>query len=134
MPVTTQDVLNKAHELGDLIAQHPAAKKMEDILKRLQDDTDAQRAMNDYNRHLQALSEKEAAGKPIEVEDKRKLEALQNAVIRNPILRDFQVGQMDYLDLMRKVDEAIQGGPDPAPTPGSSRTGDAITPDFSQFT
>lgn len=113
---TTDEILDKARELGDLIAEHPSAKKLESVLQRLQGDTEAQRAMTDYERHLRTLSEKQESGRPIEVDDKRKLEKLQMAVIKNPILRDMQVAQMDYLDLMRRVDEAIQGQ---APAPGS---------------
>ena len=106
---TTEDILKRARELGELIQGHPAAKKLETVLAKLQADIEAQRAMNDYNRLLQSLGEKEAAGQPIEVDDKRKLESAQKAVMRNATLRDFQVAQMDYLDLMRKVDEAIEG-------------------------
>ena len=36
-------------------------------------------------------------------------------MIRNPLLRDFQMAQMDYLDLMRKVDEAMAGQPEQQP-------------------
>ena len=59
--------------------------------------------------------------------DKQQLEKLQSAVIRNPTLRDFQVRQMDHLDLMRRVDEAMSGGPMPeqgaAPADMDVRTG-----------
>lgn len=106
---TTEDILKRARELGDLIQGHPAAKKLETVLGKLQADLEAQRAMTDYNRLLQTLGEKETAGQPIEVDDKKKLEAAQKAVMRSATLRDFQVAQMDYLDLMRKVDEAIEG-------------------------
>lgn len=116
---TTDDILTKAREVGALIAEHPTAKKLEDLATRLQADTDAQRAMTDYNRALEATAQKEAAGSPIEVDDKRRLEALQMAVIKNPLLRDFQVVQMDYMDLLRRVDDAIQGeGPAAGSTAG----------------
>src|ERR1043165_2883768 len=108
---TTDEIIAKAKELGKLIASHPAAAKFEETVRKLQADVDAQRALNDFNRHLQKIGEKEQAGRPIEVEDKRQLEKLQNAVIRNPLLGAFQMAQMDYLDLMRKVDEAMSGGP-----------------------
>lgn len=95
--------------------------------------------LNDYNRLLQALAQKEAGGRPIEVEDKRKLEQLQGAVVRNPVLRDLQVAQMDYVDLLRQVDELIQGGaPDAAPGPGGGGPGGVpggvVSPDFAQYT
>jgi cell fate (sporulation/competence/biofilm development) regulator YlbF (YheA/YmcA/DUF963 family) len=112
---TTQEILTAAREVGKLIASHDSARKVEAAMAKLQNDVEAQRVLNDYNRHLQKLGEKEQAGKPIEVAEKQQLEKLQNAVIRNPVLRDFQMAQMDYLDLMRKVDEAMAGQPEQQP-------------------
>ncbi len=106
---TTSEIITAAEKLGDLIAQHDAAKKLESALKALQSNVESQRVLNDYNRHLQSLGEKEASGRPIEVEDKRKLESLQRAVVMNPLLRQFQTAQMDYVDLLRKVDDAMLG-------------------------
>lgn len=110
---TTQEILAAARSLGALIASHDAAAKFEQAVGKLQQDVEAQRTLSDYNRHLQKVAEKEASGKPIEVEDKRQIEKLQTAVTRNATLRDFQVAQMDYLDLMRLVDEAMSGAPEP---------------------
>lgn len=123
---TTQEILEAAQNLGKLIASHEAAGKVEAAARKLQGDVDAMRILNDYNRHLEKVSEKEASGKPVEVEDKRQLEKLQTAVVRNAVLRDFQVAQMDYLDLMRRVDEAMQGGEPAAaaaPPPGGGALG-----------
>jgi cell fate (sporulation/competence/biofilm development) regulator YlbF (YheA/YmcA/DUF963 family) len=106
---TTQEILTAARELGKLIATHPAAVKFENIVKKLQADVEAQRLMTDLNRHIEALGEKEANGQPIEVADKRKLEELQNKMITHPLLSQFQMVQMDYVDLMRQVDEAMSG-------------------------
>ena len=111
---TTQEILDAAVNLGKLIATHEAAKKFEGVMKKLEGEVEAQRLLNDYHRHLSKLGEKEAKGEPIEVEDKRQLESLQNQVVNNAVLRDIQMAQMDYLDLMRRVDEAISGGPKPA--------------------
>lgn len=105
----TEEILSDARELGKKIATHAAAAKLEEAIRKLQADVEAQRALNDFNRHMAKLSEKEAAGQPIEVADKQQLEKLQGAVIRNPLLRDLQIAQMDYSDLMRKVDEAMAG-------------------------
>ena len=113
--VSTDQIMTAATDLGKLIAEHDAAKKFDALVKRLRDDTEAQRVLNDYNRHLTMIQEKETSGKPIEVADKHKLESLQGAMVQNALLRDFQLVQMDYMDLMRKVDEAMQG-----PTPPSS--------------
>ncbi len=120
-----QEILKAAGDLGKLIAEHASARKFEETVRKLQADVEAQRVLNDYNRHMSKVAEKEASGKPIEVEDKRQLEKLQAAMVRNPLLREFQVAQMDYLDLMRKVDEAMAGsGPEAsAPTGGAGAGG-----------
>lgn len=108
--MTTEDsILSAARQLGAQIAQTPAAQRLTQVARELEKDLDAQRALTDLNRHAEAIAQKQAAGQPIEVQDKRQLESLQQAVVRNPLLRDFQAAQMDYIDLMRRVDQAIQG-------------------------
>jgi len=104
---STQEILDEAKKVGQMVAEHDATKKLESALKTLESDTDAQQAITDFNRHLQALAQKEQAGKPIEVQDKQKLESLQQAVVMNLNLRNFQIAQMDYVDLLRQIDEAI---------------------------
>ena len=101
-------IIEAADQLGRLIADHPATKKLKGLLDRLDTDTDAQRRMNDLNRHNQTLAEKQSKGQPIEVEDKRKMQSLQEAVADDELLRDLQIAQMDYMDLMRKVDERLR--------------------------
>lgn len=126
---TTQEILDAAADLGKLIARHSAADKFNQAVKALQEDLPAQRALTDYQRHVSAIGEKEALGKPIEVEDKQKLETLQGQVIRTPVLRDFQLAQMDFLDLMRQVDTAISGPSDvTTQTPAASAM---VNPDIS---
>jgi cell fate (sporulation/competence/biofilm development) regulator YlbF (YheA/YmcA/DUF963 family) len=125
---TTEEILKAARALGDTIGQHAATKKFEDAAMALQKDVEAQRALNDFNRFLQTLHEKETQGKPIEVAEKRKLETLQQAVIRNSTLSKFQMAQMDYMDLMRKVDAAINGE-----APGEGIPGGATHPEVSSI-
>ena len=106
---TTQDILDAAEKLGELIADHDATKKMEDVAKRLDDDVEAQRLIADLNRQQASLEEKAQKGQPIEVDDKRKMQTLQDRAASHPLLRELQMLQMDYVDLMRKVDERISG-------------------------
>ena len=106
---TTTQIIEKAQALGKLIAEHDAARRFVDAVNRLRDDTDAQRVLTDMNRHTDTIAEKQAKGEPIEVADKHKLEDLRAAVAQNAVLGQFQMAQMDYLDLMRKVDDAIAG-------------------------
>ncbi|MEX0886287.1 MAG: YlbF family regulator [Phycisphaeraceae bacterium] len=108
MPSTDQ-IIDQARDLGRQLADHEAVKRLADTLKRLEKDTTAQQALASYQQHLQALGAKEAAGQPIEVAEKRQLESLQQQVVTNIVLRDFQIAQMDYVDLMRRIDEAMVG-------------------------
>jgi cell fate (sporulation/competence/biofilm development) regulator YlbF (YheA/YmcA/DUF963 family) len=104
---TKQEIMDAATKLGKLIAENSVGKKLEAAINKLEGDIDAQRAMTDYQRFIQTLGEKEAAGKPIEVAEKQKLQTLQNTVVHNLTLQQFQIAQMDYLDLMREVDQVI---------------------------
>ncbi|MGB0767499.1 MAG: YlbF family regulator [Phycisphaeraceae bacterium] len=104
-----KDILEQAGKLGKLLADHDAAKRLESATKAFENDVDSQRAMADYQRYAQTLQQKAQSGGAIEVEDKRKLETLQQAVVTNPLLANMQRAEMDYLDLLRKVDAAIVG-------------------------
>lgn len=120
---TKQEIIDAATKLGKLIADHTVGQKLEAAITKLESDLEAQRTMTDYQRVIQALGEKEAAGKPIEVEEKQKLQTLQNAVIHNLTLQQFQIAQMDYLDLMREVDQVIS-----AQSTGQQAASDAAQP------
>jgi len=126
---STQEILDAAKKVGQMVAEHDATKQLESALKTLESDTDAQQAIADFNRHLQTLAQKEQSGKPIEVQDKQKLESLQQAVVMNINLRNFQTAQMNYVDLLRMIDEAITSqssdalsaiGGAPGTSPGSA--------------
>lgn len=108
---TTEEILDAAKKIGQMVTEHDAAQKLEAAIKALDNDADAKQSMGAFNQHLQALAAKEASGQPIEVEDKRTLETLQQAVVMNIHLRNFQTAQMDYVDLLRKIDEQITGEP-----------------------
>lgn len=127
-----KDILEQATKLGELLAGHDALKQLASATKAFEADINSQRAMTDYQRFAQSLQEKAQQGGAIEIEDKRKLEDLQQAVITNPLLANMQRAEMDYLDLLRKVDGAIVGAggavggpaqPGPAPTAGPSILG-----------
>lgn len=108
---STEEILKQAAELGELLADHEASKSMESAVKALQNDPSSQQALADLNQHAAGLEAKAAQGKPIEVADKRKMEELQQAVVLNPLMANFQRSQMAYVDLLKKVDDAITGRP-----------------------
>ena len=108
---STQEVLEAARHLGDLIEGHDAALRMSKALDQLNDDKAAQHALTQLNEHVEALSLKEQNHQPIEPAEKAKLRDLQAGLAKSATLRDLQVAQMDFADLMRQVDEAISPEP-----------------------
>lgn len=106
---TTDEIMKQAAALGRLIAEHKAAKQFKTLMAKLEADVEAQRILNDFGRKLAEIEEKEQTGRPIEVDDKRAVEALRRQVVKHPLLREFQMAQFEYVDLMRKVDEALNG-------------------------
>ncbi len=116
----TSQILAAATSLGRMISEHPAMKKYRQVLEAVREDTQAQHLLADYSRQMDLIQEKESQGRPIEVEDKRRLSDLQGRVAMHPVLRDMQMAQMDYVDLMRKVDEAMASG--------GEASGEAVSP------
>jgi len=111
-----QEIESKAKELGDLIGQTDAAKQMREVEQAVEKDADTQRLVNEFNQLIQTLSQKQAQGQPIEVEDKKKLEQAQTALATNIQVQRLQKAQMDYMDLLRTANtamiEAAGGEPD----------------------
>ncbi len=105
---TTDDVTAAAKKVGEVLADHAAVTALKDATKAFRDDPATQRALLDFNRALQEVAAKEQQGQPIEVSDKHKLRDAQDAVVLNPLLGRMQQAQMDYFDLLRKIDASIQ--------------------------
>ena len=105
--VDTQDIEKAAKDLGAMIADHEAAKKMQEASKQFDADQDTQRLLNDYQREAEKVARKQQNNEPIEVAEKRRLQELQDQVIANPLVSKLQIAQMDYLDLMRRVQQII---------------------------
>lgn len=115
---TTEEILSAAEKLGKMIADHDAAKRFRTAVKSLEADTDAQKLLTEMNRKAQEMEQRMMSGQPVEVAEKQAMEALRAQVITNPTLGSFQMAQMDFVDLMRKVDEAMT-----AETEGKSAAG-----------
>ena len=70
--------------------------------------SEARQMLDDYENQQQKLGELQAANKPIEPADKRRLADLHQKVISNPLLKDLLKAQADYLELMTLVSARIE--------------------------
>src|SRR5438067_12943533 len=109
MAVDTQQILDEANKLGQLVAQHPAVERYKQAQKAVADDPDANRAMADFERHLETLGRQEQSGMPITDAQRQQLEAVQSRIVSNLKAKALNMAQVEFIDLLRKVNQAVQG-------------------------
>jgi cell fate (sporulation/competence/biofilm development) regulator YlbF (YheA/YmcA/DUF963 family) len=102
-----EEILSLARQLGTAISRHPRYAKLREADERVRGEKSATDALDAYNKAAEELSRKERSGRPIEVEDKRRLRSLQETVAANEAVKAFMVSQADYAELMRKMNDAI---------------------------
>lgn len=102
------DIIAKSRELGKLIGAHERTKAFVAAAKAASEDKSAQETMREYQKQAEALQRLQMEGKPIEPDMKRKLADSQVAVAGNQRLKELSRLQADYLELMNKVNDAIE--------------------------
>ena len=108
MPVDTNQILAEADKLGQLVAQHPAVERYKSAQKAVAEDADANRAMADFERQLETLARQEATGMPITDAQRGQIEAAQSRIVSNIKVKNLNMAQVEFIDLLRKVTQAIQ--------------------------
>jgi len=102
-----QEIIADATALGKKIADHPRSKAFFEAARAVAADPAAQKLLKDYQQTAEKLHALEAAGKPLEPDDKRKLAAAQAELVSNEKLKMMLRTQADYLELMNRVQAAI---------------------------
>src|SRR3954467_5438369 len=127
MPADTAQILAEADKLGQLVAQHPAVEKYKQAQKAVADDPDANRSMMEFERQIETLARQEASGMPVTDAQRQSLESLQSRIVSNIKVKALNMAQVDFIDLLRKVNQAIQGklvdGTTPVPGTGPRMAG-----------
>ncbi len=123
----TEQITELAEKLGKAIADSPQAQRMEKARKALHEKPELKKLLNDYQTQSDKIARLEQEQKPVEPEDKHRLEELQNKLLAAAEFKELTAAQVEYVDLMRKVNQAISkhmvevGGqtPQPKATPQS---------------
>ena len=105
----TQEILAEAEKLGNLVAQHPAVAKYKAAQKSVSEDPDASRLLREFERLLDQLGRQEASGIPVTDAHRTQLEALQSQIMSHIKVKNLNMAQVDFIDLLRKVNQTIQG-------------------------
>ena len=108
MPVDTQQIMDEAEKLGKIVAQHPAVARYKAAQKAVADDPEAGRLLADMDRQIEALSRQEQSGMPISDAQRAALEASQNRVVSHLKIKNWNMAQVDFVDLLRKISQTIQ--------------------------
>src|SRR6266550_4249816 len=108
MPADTQKILDEASKLGDLVAQHPAVARYKSAQKAVAEDTDATRLMAEFNRQLENMARQEQSGMPVTDAQAQQLESLQSRIISHIKIKNLNMAQVDFIDLLRKINQQIQ--------------------------
>ena len=100
-------VLILAEQLGKELAKHGAVQKFLARQKELSSDAAAQEILDHYEKQVQKIADLERQGKPIETDDKHALADLQTQLSANPAVKNFMAAQVEYSDLLRKINQQV---------------------------
>jgi cell fate (sporulation/competence/biofilm development) regulator YlbF (YheA/YmcA/DUF963 family) len=132
MAADTQQILAEAEKLGQLVAQHPAVQRYKDAQRAVANDPEAGRLLQEFDRAIETLGRQEAAGMPVTDAQRMQLEGVQSRVISHLKIKALNLAQVEFVDILRKVNQAIQaqvqGGGAAATAGGASAAAPATQP------
>jgi cell fate (sporulation/competence/biofilm development) regulator YlbF (YheA/YmcA/DUF963 family) len=108
MPVDTQQLMDEASKLGDLVAQHPSVTRYKDARKAVEQDADAGRLLAEFDRQIEALSRQQQSGLGVTDAQQQQLEALQSRIVSHLKIKALNLAQVEFIDLLRKITQTIQ--------------------------
>ncbi len=103
-----EEILEIASKLGVAIAKHNRYKMFKDTEEQLKKDDEAKEISEKLEKQSRKIHELEKDLKPVEVEDKQKLRQLKEKVASNQSIQKFLKAQVDYVELMTKVNKRIE--------------------------
>ncbi len=106
--ISMSAITELAKRLGKAIGDSPVAGEMRDARTAMEAEADLIKSVNDFQVQMEKVRKLEAEGKVIEVEDKHKLAELESVLTSSAVFKKYTAAQVEYIDMMRKVNEAIQ--------------------------
>jgi cell fate (sporulation/competence/biofilm development) regulator YlbF (YheA/YmcA/DUF963 family) len=103
-----EEILDLASKLGNAIANHNRYKSFKEAEEQLTKDSVAKEISEELEKQSKKIHELEKSLKPVEVEDKRKLQQLKQKVASNQSIQRFLRTQADYVELMTRVNKRIE--------------------------
>ena len=120
MAVETEQIMQEAEKLGQLVAQHPAVARYKQAQKSVAEDPEAGRLLADFDRQLETLGRQEQSGMPVTDAQRMQLESLQSRIISHLKIKALNMAQVEFVDLLRKITQTIQRPLADAPQVGAA--------------
>lgn len=108
MSVDTQQIMDAAEKLGKMLVDHPAVARYQQAQKAVADDADAGRMLQEFDRTIEKLSRQEQAGMQVTDAQRQQLESLQSRIVSHIKVKNLNQAQVEFVDLLRKVNQTIQ--------------------------
>lgn len=108
MPIDTQQLIDEAEKLGQLVSQHPAVARYKQAQQAMAEDNDAKRMLAEFDRHIEALGRQEQSGLAVTDAQRMQLEGLQTRIVSNPKIKALNAAQVEFVDLLRRITQTIQ--------------------------
>ena len=102
-----ENVIEMAQQLGQKLATHERTLLLKEAQKAVSADSDAVDLIKQYEEQAKKIQQLQAEQKPIEVEDKHKLKEIEEKISVNDSLKEMTKRQVDFVEMMRKVKDAI---------------------------
>ena len=102
-----EEILKKANELGLMIMGTDVYKRFDELRKRLEEDPDAMKLLDEYIKFSDEMQQKENSGTVIEVSDKQKLQEMSEKLSENQLIKEYIATQTYYMNLMLQIQKVI---------------------------
>jgi cell fate (sporulation/competence/biofilm development) regulator YlbF (YheA/YmcA/DUF963 family) len=108
MPTDTQQIMDAAEKLSQMLVDHPAVARYKAAQKAVTDDPEASRLLAEFDQQIEKLARQEQTGMPITDAQRQQLESLQSRIVSHLKIKNLNLAQVEFVDLLRKVNQTIQ--------------------------
>ena len=127
MAVDTQQIMDAAEKIGQMLSEHPAVVRYQAAQKTVAEDAEAGRMLQEFDRTLEKLGRQEQSGMQVTDAQRQQLEALQSRIVSHIKVKNLNLAQVEFVDLLRRVNQTIQKPLTPA-QPAAEKGGQPLPP------
>jgi cell fate (sporulation/competence/biofilm development) regulator YlbF (YheA/YmcA/DUF963 family) len=91
-----------------MVAGHPATARYKAAQKSVAEDAEAARLLGDFDQQIERLARQEQSGMPITDAQRAQLESLQSRIVSHIKIKNLNLAQVEFIDLLRKINQTIQ--------------------------